>query len=152
MENVKTHAILQDDVEIPYDYLTYLLSMRKNKVIDKDEFADCGIEKILERFNVKQIKNIKIDLFKHNWVFSVLLKGKYKKIRKRMPVNNDNNKKWILLKVKRADKDDLLLLILCCKTYITSKRVWTYKLEKYVQLISTYLEYSLLEEQNEKKC
>ncbi|MCM1288576.1 MAG: hypothetical protein NC240_09730 [Clostridium sp.] len=150
LENVKMHTILQDDVEIPYDYLTYLLNKRKYEIIDKDEFVDCGIEKILERFNVKQIKNIKIDLFKHNWAFSVLLKGKYEKITEKMTVNNDNNKKWMLLKVKGEDDVDLLLLILCCKTYITSKRVWTYKLDKYVQFISSYFEYSLLEEQNEK--
>lgn len=150
LENVKTHVIFQDDVETPYDYLIYLLRMRKNEIIDKDEFADYDIEKILKRFNVKQIENIKIDLFKHNWAFSVLLKGEYEEIRKKMPVNNDNNKKWMLLKVKREDKGDLLLLMFCCKTYITSKRVYTYKLDRYVRCISSCFEYSLLEEQSEK--
>lgn len=150
LENVKTHVIYQDDVETPYDYLIYLLSMHENEIIDKDEFADCDIEKILERFNIEQIENIKMDLFKHNWTFSVLFKGEYEEIIEKMPVNNANDKKWMLLKVKREDKGDLLLLVLCCKTYITSKRVWTYKLDKYVQLIVSRFEYSLLEEESEK--
>lgn len=149
IKKIKQKTIICDRIESSYQYITEVLKENNFDVLDNREIVNCNINKLKEEFEILISEKKYEELPKNNWTFALLLKGSKKQIKKKLR-NKDNGGRWSVIKAKKGD-DKVFVLILYCKTKLHWDRVVTYRLDRYINEITAYFEYSLLEEEKKKQ-
>ena len=141
IKDIKKHMIFCDNEQSVYAYLIELLKEHKVETINYQEIIDKGSKEEMSEFLNIVFKEEPFQNIKYYWGLALIIKTKrIKWLKKKIDlIKSEKNNRCFLVATERKD---VYVLLLVSKNKRRTKKIYTHRLDQYVEKVAANFEYN----------